>query len=94
MHDDGGDGRPVQPNQAVLQPVLAHPGLRRLHRRGTVRWAGVAVTSTSGSPGLTDAEGGSGWDREGAATGAGTSRPATPAPARDCTTVSSGCPIN
>ena len=34
--------------------MLAHPGVRRLHRRGTVRWAGVAVPSTSGSPGLTD----------------------------------------
>ena len=75
-----------------LQPVLAHPGLRRLHRRGTVRRAGVAVPSTSGSTGLTG--GIRGWDREGAATGAGTSRPATLAPARDCTTGWSGCLIN
>ena len=73
--------------------MLAHPGVRRLHRRGAVRRSRVAVPSTSGSPGLTDGEG-SGWDMEGAATGAGTSKRATPAPARGCTTVSSGCPIN
>ena len=33
--------------------MLAHPGLRRLHRRGSVRRAGVAVPSTRRSPGLT-----------------------------------------
>ena len=40
-----------------LQPVLAYPGLRRLHRRGTVRRAGVAVPSTCGGPSLTDGGG-------------------------------------
>ena len=37
--------------------MLAHQGVRRLHRRGAVRRAGVAVPSTSVSPGLTDAGG-------------------------------------